>query len=472
MNPVLLDLVTEPDSLILLSRARVPVPGDKVIFRESISQEQLDLLSSIKVREITGDVSTPLDFSHFTNLKKVTLTGFCSSLDLPPQLEQLYVLDCQVGFFRTPLPQLTRLDNLELIWNDSYLPESLTRLVVAEPTNEIDERNADQDVPVVVPLSVTDLTLPGLASGQYLSLPASLTALEITREGSNSEIPLSHFPHLTSLKCWRLPASEYQKMSELPLTTLAITSCFSNVPQLIPLLPQTLTTLDLEVYIENYKVQLNLPRLTTLSFRGENLVVPGSVRYLKVSSRTRKKVEIDVSSVKELEELIFEEKSLVGNHRWFNLLGSKPELFRHIKIFEVSGPVHVSIPELNQSETLKRLMTREIIGDWRKRYPNLTELEGEVVDEGVIFPQDLQILRVNSLHFSLIPPGLVKLQLQRVDQNQYSQDIPYNYVFSPEVWRNLVQDQELIDLVWPKVTPEQEEQINQLAEAGNIPTYE
>ena len=453
MSSGILERVYEAESLANLLKAGLIKPNTplKVVFRDEVDNEKIQLIKDLNVTHITckskrGDV----DFKDISSLRVLRLQGSYNSLSFPLGLEELYAYEADVNNATKELEEMKELKVLEISYGQMYyarrLPPNLTRLF-ADPVY------MKFDLPRI-PKTVTDLTFPGYSKHQSESyhLPYRLTRL--CMGDLSYKVPdtfsISQFPLLTDLEIPQLPPREWTYLNTLPLTRLVIYPDDSP-DQLLPFLPESLTSLKLHTKSGDLDFSsTNLPHLSTLDVKCELLILPRSITDLSVGSPFTKHTVVIMPPELRLEALRFStarcspQRVTAANVENLKLLD-----------FRWNSPEWEQI--LERLPKLTDLKLTRGGGDLDARYPNVTSLYISRLTGPVVFPQKLSRLGVGNISAADVPLGLSSLKVTYIE-------VPEDYVFTAERWRNIVADKSTFETLLKESTPEQRQQLEKLVQ--------
>ena len=465
MSLGILERVHDADSLANLLKAGLITSSTplKVVFRDKVDDGKIQLIKRLNVTHITcesgGDVDEEIsffeseeyaNFKEISSLRVLTLRNGTYVLSLPLGLKELRADSAPISILNTDMRKMKELEVMEINFADDYpIPPNLTRLCIKWPFFASPESQ--------IPSTVTDLTFDRdpLYKDIY-SLPSSLTKFHITNPDFDmpDSFSISQFPLLTDLEIPFIPSKDWPYLKTLPLTNLVM-DVDENVEQLLPFLPESLTSVGLYIWPGTIDFRsINLPHLSTLHVMCEVLILPSTVTDLGLQSPPGPGTSIISPAKLRLESLrLFNDDN--DNHiATFRFEGLTLANIENLKLLDLG---RFSIWGLERLQKLTSLKLREIDGDLNARYPSVTSLVTKKVISPVVFPQKLSHLDVEKISAADVPLGLSSLEVIEIE-------VPIDYVFTAERWRNIVADKSTFNKLLKVSTPKQRRQLEKLVQ--------
>ena len=455
MSSGILERVHDAHSLANLLKAGLIKPNTplKVVFRDRIYGYDIQQIKNLNITHITCESAGGGDFKEISSLRVLKLRFQSNSISLPLELEELHVDGGYFSLFDTDLREMKKLKIMEIDRDQDtqHMPPNLTRLFI-KPDFLATPRDYQ------IPSTMTDLTFQGTSS----HLPSSLTRLHIpdSSDKISHTFSIREFPLLTDLEIPLLPPREWRYLKTLPLTRLGIETDGVLVTQLMPSLPESLTSLKLDVGAGMIDFEpIHLPHLSTLDVDCTNLRLPRTVTDLSVDCILLKKFPIRVSILvpPELRLESLRISSIRGSlESSFEFEGLTSTTLENLKRCEFNNSPRSS-PKLITLPKVTDLRLRTIIGDLNSRYPSVTSLRGVGVVGPVVFPEKLSHLDVEKISAADVPLGLSSLNFEKIE-------VPEDYVFTSERWRNIVAQKLVFNKLLKASTSEQRQQLEKLVQ--------
>jgi hypothetical protein len=461
--------------------------------------ENLQRMNVSKLRYVVRDEDiTPtrvIDFSALSSLHSLEIQGKCPcQVKLPNNLVELKASLLIKGSFIN-VAELTSLRFAEYSLNGEnfQLPPNAVTIRITQIGANKDKDLLRKIMDLRVSPSVTDFAFPVTPKiwENNLGITHSLKKLKLTSSMDDPlNPPLSYFSNLTSLSHIDIDPQQYHELGKLRLQSLYLFPV--DCSKLSPHLPNTLTDLTL---VGNGSLVLpddKFPGLTNLSVFSfwpvdVMITVPPSVTSLKLSCAS---AVVLFSKSCHLEELVLGDSlpsTFSTGRRPSQLKGLTPVTLNSLKslsyYYREGFLEFIRLWGSSFFQTLERLSFADQVSESTtaveavSSFPNLVSLTIpdfviKTSDRPMRWPERLHELHVYSIPLYMLPQDLSHFSLMvrkwTAAEGHKDMNLPDSYVFTADVWRNLVHDEALLSELYKICSVRQKEQLEAIKRIDSI----